>query len=46
MKHPTTVRIEKATHDRIASHGRTGETYDKILNRILDKYEKFKGVDA
>lgn len=40
----TTIRVEKATKKRIDEHGQKGETYDQILKRILDKYEKFKDV--
>lgn len=36
----TNVRIDVKTRDRIARHGKYGDSMDTILNRILDFYEK------
>jgi hypothetical protein len=33
----TTIQLRKATRDRLAQLGRKGETYDAILNRLLDQ---------
>ena len=32
----TTIQLRKATRDRLVELGRKGETYDDILNRLLD----------
>lgn len=32
----TTIKIYVTTRDRIIAVGRKGETYDKIINRLLD----------
>lgn len=35
----TTMRIEQKTKDRLAKHGKYGQTMDDILNEVLDKME-------
>jgi len=35
----TTVRLNKATVKRLKQIGRKSETYDQIINRLLDKEE-------
>lgn len=39
----TTISIYKVTVEKLKDEGRKGETYDKIINRIIDK-EKEKNV--
>ena len=34
---PTTIKIMKATRDVLKSIGKKGETYDDIVNRLLDR---------
>ena len=43
MAEITTIPVHKQTRDRIKVFGHKGETYDEILNRILDEvsYEEF-----
>jgi len=36
MSEITTVKIAKATRDRLRTLGRKGETYDKIINCLID----------
>jgi len=36
----TVQRISDKNYERIASHGKFGETFDEVLTRILDEYEK------
>ncbi len=36
----TTIPLTKATRDRLKKAGRKGETYDDLLNRILDLHEQ------
>jgi hypothetical protein len=39
----TTILVEKETRERLRSLGKKGETYDKILRRLmaLAEYEEF-----
>jgi len=39
----TTIPLEKETRDRLKSLGRKGETYDRILRRLISlaEYEGF-----
>jgi len=32
----TTITIYKSTHKRLGDYGRKNETFDQILNRLLD----------
>lgn len=34
----TTIPLTKATRDRLRGLGRKGETYDELLNRLMDVY--------
>lgn len=34
----TTIPLSKATRDRLRALGRKGETYDELLNRLMDAY--------
>ena len=38
-----TIRIEKETRDQLRSFGRKGETYDRVLRRLMSiaGYEEF-----
>lgn len=35
----TTIPLTKGTRDRLRSLGRKGESYDTLLNRMMDKME-------
>ena len=35
-----TVKIERSTRERLKEFGRKGETYDTILNRLMDHEEE------
>lgn len=35
----TTIPLTRETRDRLRAAGRKGETYDALLNRLLDVYE-------
>ena len=41
----TTIQVSKATRDRLKRHGRMGESYDDLLNRIMDFLEKLSTSD-
>lgn len=32
----TTIRISEKTRDRLAKYGKFGESYDTLINRVLD----------
>jgi hypothetical protein len=36
----TTIPLSKATRDRLRGMGRKGETYDALINRLIDVYEE------
>lgn len=35
----TTIPLTKATRDRLRSAGKKGESYDTLINRLLDALE-------
>lgn len=34
------IKIHKDTHERLKSHGNMGESFDDLINRILDDWEE------
>lgn len=38
MPEITTIPLTKATRDRLRALGNKGETYDVLLNRLMDVY--------
>jgi hypothetical protein len=34
------MKVEKGTRNRLTEFGKKGETYDQILNKLMDFYEK------
>ena len=40
MGHITSLKVRKATRDRLAKLGNKTETYDDLLNRLMDSYSK------
>jgi len=36
-KDKTTIPIKKITRDRIKSYGKKGESWDDLMNRIMDE---------
>ncbi len=39
MPPETTIPVKRATVARLVKHGTMRETYDHLINRILDNYE-------
>lgn len=39
----TGIKISKATCARLVEKGRKGETYDRLINRLLDELEGIQG---
>ncbi len=35
----TTQKLEEATLERLRDHGKMGDSFDKVANRVLDKAE-------
>jgi len=40
LGHITSLKVRKATRDRLAKLGNKTETYDDLLNRLMDSYSK------
>jgi len=38
----TTIQLEMKTRDRLMSIGKKGETYDEIINKLIDQHLKRK----
>jgi len=38
----TTIQLEMKTRDRLMSIGKKGETYDEIINKLVDTWQKKK----
>jgi len=36
----TTIKLRASTRDRLMSKGRKNESYDDLINRLLDEREK------
>ncbi|HEV8593989.1 MAG TPA: hypothetical protein VGR51_00470 [Thermoplasmata archaeon] len=36
---PTTIKVNPVTRDRLKALGTKGETYDALLNRLMDEIE-------
>lgn len=42
MEHITTIQVQKKTRNRLLELGRKKETYDDLVNRLVDFYIKKK----
>jgi len=40
LEEVTTVKVTKRTRDRLAELGNKKETYDDVINRLIEFYEK------
>jgi len=40
MEEGTMVRVFKSTRDRLKERGKKGDSYDAIINRLIDEVEK------
>lgn len=40
MGETTTIPLTKATRDRLRAMGQKGETYDALLNRLMDVHDR------
>lgn len=43
MANITTIQLRKATRERLLEVGMKKETYDDLINRLIDFYIKAKG---
>lgn len=43
MSENTMIRIRKSTRKRLIDAGKKNETYDQVINRVLDVFETRKG---
>ena len=37
-----TLKIKEKTHERLRNFGKKGETFDDVINRLLDEVEKWR----
>lgn len=42
----TTIPLRKPTRDRLRAMGRKGESYDALINRLIDGYDDARAVVA
>jgi len=42
----TSLKVRKATRDRLGKLGNKTETYDAILNRLVDSYKKNERMEC
>ena len=40
MSSQSTIRCSKETQNRLKGHGNFGESFEKVVNRLLDQAEK------
>jgi hypothetical protein len=40
LKEFTTIAIKKTTRERLKEYGFKGDTYDSIVNKLMDTYDK------
>ena len=40
MKDRVVMKVERATRERLKTFGQKGETYNTILNRLMDREEE------
>ena len=38
----TTIAIDEETRDRLKKHGSMGDSFDTVINRVIDAYEERK----
>ena len=43
MSNITTIQVKKSTRDRLVEIGKKKETYDDIINRLIDFYLANRG---
>lgn len=44
MEKTTTIRVKEKTKERLESHGKMNESFDDLINRILNELEKKSGT--
>jgi len=40
MDEATTIRVKKATKEKLSKCGNTGQTYDDVINMLINKGDK------
>jgi len=46
MQDRTSIQIERTTKDRLQKHGKMGDSFDSLINRILDSLEEQSHMDS
>ena len=44
MSIKTTQKIDQTTLERFRRHGKMGDSFDKVANRVLDRAESNSGI--
>ncbi|MGV8127500.1 MAG: DUF7557 family protein [Methanothrix sp.] len=39
---PTSIKLKIKTRDRLADYGKKSETFDEVVNRLLDEVEAWR----
>jgi predicted CopG family antitoxin len=39
----TTIQVSKETREKLADMGKKGETYDEIINKLIETAKKYSG---
>jgi hypothetical protein len=42
----TLIRIPETLRERLAAHGKFGESYADVISRILDEYDEMKSHES
>ncbi len=42
----TTQKLDKVTLERFRKHGKMGDSFDKVANRVLDKAESINSEEV
>ena len=46
MKNKVTVTIERETLNRVRTFGKMGDTYDYVLNQLMDEVEEYRKASS
>ena len=45
MTDATTIQIRKSTQQKLKTVGTMRDTYDSLINRLIDEHERLKRID-
>lgn len=41
----TTIQIEKSTQEKLKNVGNMNDTYDSVINRLIEEHKQLKKID-